>query len=634
MSLIAGKRLGLRSALSLAWIFVWAALSGYALLTLWLGLIGLFYPYQLDYGEGIVLWFTQELAKGHSIYKGLAGLPLASSNYPPLAMLLSAVLMPLFGDGYLGGRLLNLVSAFFVAWLIFRIVRVETRNTLFGLLSALFFLGSPFIYHWVALFRVDLIGLALTFAGVHAIWMYERFFDHDTPVDRDAGRWLAVAGACFFLALYTKQTLLAGPVAAFLVLFARKPKTALVFGAALGVLCGALFLALEWLTAGGFAFGLVESNATVFLPEQLANILQQFALTFPVLLALALLQIGRQVRLRRLGILHWYAVTSSLVLVLAGRIGAWENYFFEAIAALCVLGMIALIHLVRRFSASPVAAVAMPILLLVQLALFWHDPRIASEMVSQDWIANRQLAQLLAKTAGPVISEDMGALATSGKPVSYYTFQYSMLARSGKWDQAWELNGLANGAFPLVILERGTREDVDHYRRFTREFISALDRYYERRESIGKFQIYSYAPLAHGQRVSFGETIDLVGWSAQPQGLSAGVLEVTVVWEPRRGVDIAYKQFLHLQNTSGTKLAQQDQEPLEGNYSTTRWAIGENIRDVLRLNIPENLPPGDYDLRIGWYDPESGDRLTAPASPDNAFVLTRFHVGNKTAESH
>jgi hypothetical protein len=164
----------------LLWLAVWIGLAIYLAFTLWLGFAGLAYPYQLDYGEGIVLWFAQELARGHAIYKPLADFPYASSNYPPVAMILAAILMPIFGDGYGAGRLLNFASALIVAALIWRIVRAETQSSLRAvsakqsptwshpaILAALFFLASPYLYHWVSLFRVDLIGLAFTFAGIY-----------------------------------------------------------------------------------------------------------------------------------------------------------------------------------------------------------------------------------------------------------------------------------------------------------------------------------------------------------------------------------------------------------------------------------------------------------------------------------
>ncbi len=637
------------------WLLVWIGLAVYLAFTLWLAFVGLTYPYQLDYGEGIVLWFTQQLAHGHSIYKGLTGLPYASSNYPPLAMLLAALLSPIFGEGYLAGRLLNFAAALVVAALICRIVSVETRTRWAGALGALLFLGSPYVYHWIPQFRADLLGLAFAFSGIFFVWAYTQRPTADrrrTSADGRAPVYFCLFTFAFLLALYTKQTLFAAPAAAFLTLWQRDRRTALAFAIVLGVTGGVIYLAIDAATGGGFSFGLLASNATVFLPELLAQLLMNFAVTFPVLLMLALWGIidcrrmtedeqpatGRLTpivghrspatgRSRQFDILEWYAITAFTALVMAGRMGAWENYFLEAIAIACVFAGIAVAGHRSPVGTGPVSgdqrpvfAVVVPVLLLVQLALMWHDPRIAADMVAQDLPANRELAALLARTPGTVISEDMGALTTSGKEVAYYTFQYSSLARSGQWDQSWELNGLRDGAFPLVVLERGTREDVDHYRRFTRDFVSALDRYYAHTQTLGKFEIYTPAPPLHLQAAKFGDEIALVGWSAQPETLKPGTVNLTLVWRAERGMAQSYTSFVHFVNAAGDRIAQDDHAPHNGIYPTTRWAAGEMVRESYTLVIPENLPPGEYHLRVGWYDAE-GERLPVPGSADNAVEL-------------
>ena len=609
------------------WLLVWICLAIYLGFTVWVALAGLVYPYQLDYGEGIVLWFAQQIAHGHSIYKGLAELPYASSNYPPVSMFLAALLMPIFGEGYAGGRLLNFASALIVAALIYRIVRVEAGKRWLGALAALFFLGSPYIYHWIPLFRADLFGLAFTFGGVFCIWEFGRksqvasrshlTTDYVRSTER---RLLVTAFVLFLLALYTKQTLFAAPAAAVLALFQHNRRLAIAFALALGAIGGAIYLAIDAATSGAFTFGLITSNATVFLPEQLFNLLSNFAITFPVLIMLALWRLVNRVRARQVGVLEWYAVISCAALVLAGRMGAWENYFFEALVVLCVLAGFAI-----RDTGYGIrhTRVVIPLLLLVQLALMWreHDPRIAANLMAEGLPANRQLAALLARTPGTIISEDMGALATSGKSVDYYTFQYSSLARSGQWDQSWELNSLRDGAFPLVILERGTREDVDHYRRFTREFVSALDRYYARVQTIGKYEVYAPAPLAHSQSIEFGEEIAMVGWSAEPITFEPAKLRVTIVWQAKRMMARRYTAFVHLENEAGKKIAQDDHEPRWEDYPTTRWAAGEMVREEYTLNLPGDLGSGKYVLRVGWYETDTGDRLAVPGSADDSAVL-------------
>lgn len=643
----------IHSLTRLLWLAVWLGLSAYLALTVWLGIVGLTYPYQLDYGEGIVLWFTRQLAHNQPIYKGLEGAPYASSNYPPIALALAATLMPILGEGYLSGRLLNFASALIVAALILRIVYVETRDGRAGTLAALFFLGSPYIYHWIPLFRVDLMGLAFAFGGIYALWCLDRQpttddrrppnADHPTPpiachlpptycLSPTAYRRLPTAycllpTALFLLALYTKHSLFAAPLAAFLALWTRNRRVALAFAFTLGALGSAIYLALDVMTHGGFSFGIIESNATVFLPDQLFTLTRNFITTFPILLALALWSWLARVRARRIGVLEWYAVTAFAALVMAGRVGAWENYFFEALVAACVFAGLrfrvsaasdqrSAVKLAMRNSQR-----AIPVLLLLQLALMWHNPRIATEMIARDWPANRELARVLERTSGIIISEDMGALVTSGKAVEYYTFQYSSLARSGKWDQHWELNGLREGAFPLVILEHGTREDVDHYRRFTREFVSALDRYYARTQRIGKYELYTPAPLTHLQTAEFDDALALVGWTLEPETLNAETLNLTIVWQARRALTRRYTAFVHLETHAGEKIAQDDREPLGGIYPTTRWAANEMVRDVYTLNVARELAPNTYVLRVGWYDTETGERLPVKGSTDDTVVL-------------
>ena len=615
----------------LAWCSVGLGLLVYLALTLWLGIVGLMYPYQLDYGEGIVLWFARQLAHGQPIYTGLTDLPYASSNYPPVALLLAAMLMPLLGDGYSSGRLLNFVAALSVTALIYHLVYGETRDRRAGILAALFFFGSPYIYHWIPLFRVDLIGLAFAFAGVYVLWKFDR---HSPTADR---RTVVLYVLCltvlFLLTLYTKHSLIAAPLAAFLTLWQRGRRIALAFAFALGTLGSALYLALDVVTRGGFTFGIIESNATVFLLEQLGTLVQNFVSTFPILLLLALWSWTARVRAKQMGALEWYAVTTFAALVMAGRVGAWENYFFEALAIVCVFagfrlqesGFTSYVSRLLPPASRLLTPALYPLLLFAQLVLMWHDPRIAADLIARDTPANEELARVLARTSGLIISEDMGALVTSGQPVVYYTFQYSALAQSGKWDQQWELNGLRDGQFALVILERGTRENVEHYRRFTRQFVSTLDHYYARTRTIGKYELYTFAPLAHRQTAQFGDALTLIGWSL-PEDWNTDPLNLTIVWQAQRALARRYTAFVHLETASGEKIAQDDREPLGGIYPTTRWAAYEMVRDVYTLRPARALTPGTYVLRVGWYDSATGERLPVAESVDDAVLLTTLQV--------
>ena len=169
-----------------------------------------------------------------------------------------------------------------------------------------------------------------------------------------------------------------------------------------------------------------------------------------------------------------------------------------------------------------------------------------------------------------------------------------------------------------------TREDVDHYRRFTREFVSGLDRYYARVRAIGKYQIYAPAALEHQQRSDFGDTVALLGWSADPALPSGGPVRISIAWQAKTRISARLTAFLHLTDAVGNKIAQKDQEPLAGVYPTDHWAPGEIVRDTYTLDLDRSLTAGIYSLRVGWYDSESGDRLEVQGSKDNSVLLTQF----------
>lgn len=623
----------------LLWGGVVLGLAVYAGLTIWLAHSALFFPFQLDYGEGIVLWFTRELALGHSIYKGLEGLPYASSNYPPLGMALAVPFRFLFGDTYIGGRWLNFAAALITSAFIFRIV-VEVSGKQAAAASALFFFGSTFVYHWVPLFRVDLIGLTLTVAGIYVVRRWEREYAKSIgrghvlrggPGTVGTGA-LGLAALLFLAALLCKHSLVFAPAAAFAALFLRDRRAAVGFGLALVLATAIIFLIANAITQGGFYFGLVTSNATVWLWSTFQSLVNSFLWTYLVLVALALWGWFVRVRGRRIGVLEIYAVLAAASILLAGRVGAWENYYFELIFAVCVFAGFALSPLLNgKITEGPLWLAG---LLLVQLGLFWpqHDPAIAMELMNNITAGNQQVGPLVHGQQGIVISEDMGMLVTNGKPVDYYTFQYSSLARSGQWDQHWEIGNLRSGGFPLVILNQGTREDVDHFRDFTREFLSALDYGYAMSLENARYKVYAPAPLAH-LAVGDWRKVELVGWSLDPDSNPrlGQMLSLVVVWRAKEQMNTRYTAFAHLEDSGGGVVAQDDHEPRVGifpslqPYPTTRWAANEMMRDKYTLAIPSALTPGSYSLRLGWYDSVTQDRLTLGDGED-FLELTRLEI--------
>lgn len=625
------------------WALVAVGVAGYVALTLWLALSAILFPYAIDYGEGAMLWFARKMAQGQSIYSTLPGPPFDSSNYPPVATVLTV-----FGDfvvhnALVVGRGLNFVAALVVTALIARLVRSESRDRRAALLAAGLFLGSTFVYHWTPLYRVDLIGLAFAFGGIFFVWRWERQFASAASVQaNNAGRFtfdvnLILALVLFLLALYTKHSLLFAPAAAVIAIFLRAKRTAILFAVALGLIGGAIFAVMELVTRGGWSFGLVTLNATVWTPRVFVSLVSSFLLTYAVLIGfavygwwrrvaplLASLRVRQRVNLNGFGVLEVYAVLAVISVALAGRDGAWENYFLEIVAVVCVFAGLAFTALGTRTKWQWVV----PALLLVQLGLFWneHDPRIAQKLFDNVRAGNEPLAPSVRAATGTLIAEDMGLLWVNNQPITYYSFPYSTLARAGRYDQQWEIENLRAGNFPLVILNRDTRTDIDHFGNFTRAFASALDYGYAVSQENVQFTVYTPAPLEYFEpTASFADTLELAGWALDPEELTPGQeLVLTVLWRATKQPPARYTMFAHLEHGDG-KVAQDDHEPHGGMYPTTNWAEGEMVRDTFRLRLPPDLAPGDYVLRVGWYDTLTQDRLSL-ADGSDALELKRWTI--------
>ncbi|HNS51145.1 MAG TPA: glycosyltransferase family 39 protein [Anaerolineae bacterium] len=603
---------------------LWAlALAGLALLagfTLWFCARALRYPYQLLYGEGFMLEFARRLLAGEPIYKPLADLPLGTVNYPPLPFLLARVTFPIFGFGYAAGRIWAVLAALGVAALLFAWVRRATGRTAPASAVALAWLGAPYVYNWAPQFRVDLPGLAFGLAGLYLVWRALARADIRT-------RDLAPAALLFVLGLYCKQSFIAAPAAALLALFlARRHRQALLFALLILLLGGIPFLILNKATAGAFWNSLVAANVNPFQPDRLLAQAWDFSRTYPVLLLLSgVWLVGRRAFRRSRpsgragtppaeGLVAAYLALALLAVALAGKAGSWENYFLEPLAAVCLASGLALPKLGRR----PAGRWAAPLLLLLQVALMWHTPAPAARQMLATAAANEVLSPVVASAPGQVLSEDAGLLVQAGKPVPYYDFQLSQLARAGRWDQAWEVESLRAGAFSLVIFEGDSRIEADKYGRYTRAFMSALDYGYRLSGRAGKYTLYRPAPLARERQASFVGGPRLVGHTLPPVEVQPGqLLSLDVVWEAEEPMPQAYTSFLHLLDKAGQRQAGDDRQPWEGLYPTTLWAAGEMVRMSYTLTLPVDLPAGLYTLSAGWYD-RSVTRLRTEEGADLA----------------
>jgi len=107
-----------------------------------------------------------------------------------------------------------------------------------------------------------------------------------------------------------------------------------------------------------------------------------------------------------------------------------------------------------------------------------------------------------------------------------------------------------------------------------------------------------------------GLTLRGYSWDATTQTLS-------LAWATTDTLGRSLRLFVHA--TQGDQIAQvRDGVPLAGQRPTTGWITGEFIVTTHTFNLPE----GGYELRIGWYDPLTGERIPLTAGGDTRDLLS------------
>ena len=107
----------------------------------------------------------------------------------------------------------------------------------------------------------------------------------------------------------------------------------------------------------------------------------------------------------------------------------------------------------------------------------------------------------------------------------------------------------------------------------------------------------------------FGSQIALIGTDISSETVSAGdELRLTVYWQAQNELTINFQSFAHLLRADGSVVAQSDHlNP--GEFPTRRWPLDKYVREVHLLQLPQDLPPGEYTLTAGLWVQDEGWRL-------------------------
>ena len=440
------------------------------------------FPFPLNYGEGPLLDQAVRLAGFEGIYSSdLARAPFTISNYPPFYLLLQVPFVWLFGPELWYGRLISLLSVGATALFVSLTLYTLSRDRIAAMAAGLTFPAIPFVLRWSSLGRVDLLGVALSWAGLFAVvrWPGRR-------------RAIAAAALLFVAAVLTRQTyVLAAPLTAFVWLVVQgRRRRALELA---GLCCGlglVSFVALNVSTGGGFFLHTVTANINKFRWERVSFNALGAGLACPLLLLGGLAFAWRAPRDKVWWIVVPYLALSVPSALLVGKVGSDVNYLLELSAALC-LATGALLAWQRerpRLRALLISLLALQVLALAQSSLV--PSGLQNYVVDQEREV-RQLSRIVAEADGPVLTDEhMGLLPLNGKRIRLQPFEMTQLSRDGSWDQDRAVESIREGEYAVVMMwEPPFARDIKRDR-WTKEMLGAVRARYEPEERLADMVVY------------------------------------------------------------------------------------------------------------------------------------------------
>ena len=136
-----------------------------------------------------------------------------------------------------------------------------------------------------------------------------------------------------------------------------------------------------------------------------------------------------------------------------------------------------------------------------------------------------------------------------------------------------------------------------------------FDAAFDRTKSLGQ-----PAPAAQQSGpVALNDQLTLQSARVLDDALNPGdVLHVELGWLPQQPLARDYKLFFHVvpaADPSSPPLLQWDGRPGMNTQRTSAWPAGEIFTDHVLLRVPADFTPGEYVLRAGLYDEETGARV-------------------------
>jgi hypothetical protein len=421
-------------------------------------------PYQIDYGEGLILDGALRVLHAQPLYPNPFTFPVVLHVYGPVSYVATASVLPGGAASFPAGRLLILICSLAISSLIATILRRLTGSWWIGLSFGFVLLTLPAFRFWLYLLRADLIGVVLSTLAIAIYLFNEKRWYWSIPF--------------FVLALFCKYSLIAGAVAVFVHLILKHQfKRGAAFGLGLGVAASLAFMVLEVNTGKWFAFHMFSTHPDRYSLFQFFSLGALVWASAPVITALAGWFVAMSVREGVHSFAPIYLAASTLTSLTGGKLGSTTNHFIEWMVACCICAGLGYSLLQIKYSAK---SLSITVLIGVSVLAGVIAQNRRSLQPSGDLAGCGDAYHFIsASSSSRILSESLGPLLLPGKPIVVSDpFVYGQLIGHSLWPDRRVEDLLNERYFGLIVMSYDPRTDTRHSDVWPEPLLTAIARNY------------------------------------------------------------------------------------------------------------------------------------------------------------
>ncbi len=118
-------------------------------------------------------------------------------------------------------------------------------------------------------------------------------------------------------------------------------------------------------------------------------------------------------------------------------------------------------------------------------------------------------------------------------------------------------------------------------------------------------------PLEVKSGANFGDKVELRSVVLSPgRGVPGDTVKVVASYQVNARLENDYTIFVHVEDVDGrADRINVDHTPGRGSLPTSRWPVGEVVRDEFDIPIPPGYPVRGLNVMLGFWDPRTDARL-------------------------